>query len=392
MKKTLLAATAVLAVAAFALTGCRGSDEGGSGGGDGAPIVVGSVNTISGAATFPEASAAAQAVFDQFNEDGGLDGRMIEYKALDDKGDPASATAAAREIVGSDEAVAMVGSASLIECDLNADYYKQEGILSIPGIGVDTGCFDSENISPANVGPFNDMTLTLLYGSEELGLTDICVLLEIAGSTRPAYQAAIDRWTEITGKEPLYVDDTVPYGASDYTPYIVKAKQEGCKALAINPVEPDAIGQVKAANAQGWDDVTWLYLTSVYSENFAAAIDDAGAGIYVPAEFYPFTEENDINADWRSLMEENDIALTSFSQGGYLAATYFIEALKSIDGDVTRESVTKAIQSMDPVENPMVGDAFEFGVVPTSGWPIALKSGTNAWEKVADDWFRIPAE
>ncbi len=392
MKKTLFAATTMLAVAAIALTGCRGSDEAGAAGGEGAPIVVGSVNTISGPATFPEASAAAQAVFDKFNEDGGLDGRMIEYKALDDKGDPASATAAAREIVGSDEAVAMIGSASLIECDLNADYYAQEGILSIPGIGVDTGCFDSENISPANVGPFNDMTLTLLYGSEELGLTDICILLEIAGSTRPAYQAAIDKWTEITGKKPLYVDDTVPYGASDYTPYIVKAKQEGCKALAINPVEPDAIGQVKAANAQGWDDVTWLYLTSVYSENFAAAIDDAGAGIYVPAEFYPFTEENEINADWRSLMEENDIALTSFSQGGYLAATYFIEALKSIDGDVTRESVTAAIKGMDPVENPMVGDAYQFGVVPTSGWPIALKSGTNAWEQVADDWFRIPAE
>jgi branched-chain amino acid transport system substrate-binding protein len=235
------------------------------------------------------------------------------------------------------------------------------------------------------------MTLTLLYGSEVLGLTDICVLLEIAGSTRPTYQAAIDKWTEITGKEPLYIDDTVPYGASDYTPYIVKAKQEGCKALAVNPVEPDAIGQVKAANAQGWNDVTWLYLTSVYSENFAKAIDDAGAGIYVPAEFYPFTEESDINADWRALMKENDIPLSSFSQGGYLAATYFIEALKSIDGDVTRESVTAAIKGMDPIENPMVGDPFVFGKIPTAGWPIALKSGTNAWEQVADDWLRIPA-
>ena len=46
------------------------------------------------------------------------------------------ATAAAREIVGSDNAVAMVGSASLIECDLNGKYYAQESILSIPGIGV----------------------------------------------------------------------------------------------------------------------------------------------------------------------------------------------------------------------------------------------------------------
>ncbi|WP_449261402.1 hypothetical protein, partial [Escherichia coli] len=85
-------------------------------------------------------------------------------------------------------AVAMVGSASLIECEINAKYYEQQKILSIPGVGVDTGCFDSPNISPANVGPFNDMTLTLYWGSEVAKLDNICVLLEIAGSTRPAYQ------------------------------------------------------------------------------------------------------------------------------------------------------------------------------------------------------------
>lgn len=385
MNKRASAAAALIAVAALTLAGCAGGEDGG----EGAPIVVGSVNTLSGPATFPEASEAAAAVFDAFNEAGGLDGREIEYKVLDDKGDPATATASAREVVGSDEAVALVGSASLLECEINAKYYEQEGILSMPGIGVDTGCFNSESISPVNVGPFNDMTLTLQYGSEVLGLDDICILLEIAGSTRPTYQAAIDKWTELTGKEPKYVDDTVPYGAADYTPYIVKAREQGCKALAVNPIEPDAIGQVKAANAQGWDDVTFLYLTSVYSENFAAAIDNAAAGIYVPAEFYPFTEENEINADWRELMTENNIALTSFSQGGYLAATYFIEVLESIDGDITRESVAEALKDMDPIENPMVGTPYAFGTDNTAGWPIVLKTGTNAWEQVADDWFRI---
>ncbi|GLU89436.1 MULTISPECIES: ABC transporter substrate-binding protein [Agromyces] len=394
MKHHLLGATALAAATALVLAGCAGGDSGGGDGGS--PIVVGSVNTKSGPATFPEASLAAAAVFDAFNEAGGLDGRKIEYKSLDDKGDPASASAAAREIVGSDEAVAMVGSASLIECEINAQYYEQEQILSIPGIGVDTGCFSTPNIAPANVGPFNDMTLTLYYGSEVLGLDDICVLLEIAGSTRPTYQAAIDRWTEVTGKEPIYVDDTVPYGASDYTPYIVKAKDAGCKAVAVNPVEPDAIGQVKAAAAQGWDDVTWLYLTSVYSENFAKAVSDVGAGVYVPAEFYPFTDaESDVNKEWRELMEANDIPLTSFSQGGFLAAKYFIEVLEGMDGDITRETVTKALHDMKPIENPMVGTPWVFGTADahhdnTAGWPIKLLSGTNAWESNGDDWIVIP--
>ncbi|MFF1571932.1 ABC transporter substrate-binding protein [Leifsonia sp. NPDC058292] len=388
------AAAAVAASAALVLSGCSGGA-----GGDGAgKIVVGSVNTKSGAAAFPEASQAAAAVFADQNAKGGINGHKIDYKSLDDKGDPATASANAREIVGSDEAVAMVGSASLIECEINAKYYEQQKVLSIPGVGVDTGCFDNANISPANVGPFNDMTLTLYWGSEVAKLDNICVLLEIAGSTRPAYQKAIDKWTEITGKKPLYVDDTVPYGASDYTPYIVKAKDAGCKALAINPVEPDAIAQVKAANAQGWNDVNWLYLTSVYSDNFAKAVSDAGAGIYVPAEFYPFTDaSSDINKDWRTLMQKNDIPLTSFSQGGYLAAKYFIQVADGIKGDITRESVTKALHDMKPIENPMVGTPYSFGTAKThagntAGWPIKLVTGKNAWELNGDDWIRIPSE
>jgi branched-chain amino acid transport system substrate-binding protein len=381
----------VLAAAALLAAGCAGSDAGGSG-----PIVVGSVNALSGAATFPEASQAAKAVFDAANAAGGVNGRKIEYKAIDDKGDPAAAAAAAREVVGGDEAVALVGSSSLIECEINAKYYQQQKILSVQGIGVDPACFSSPNIAPVNVGPFHDMTLTLLYGSEVLHLDDICALLEIAGNTLPAYQAAIDEWTKITGKKLKHLDSTLPYGGSDYTSSIVKARSAGCKAITVNPVEPDSIGQLKAAQAQGWTDVTWLLLTSVYSENYAKAISNAGAGVYVPAEFYPFTDAGSPQTkDWRDLMTKNKIPLTSFSQGGYLAAKYFLDVVRAIKGDVTRESVTKALREMKPVTDPMVGTPYVFGPAQahhdnTAGWPIKLASGTNKWELAAQDWFRIP--
>ncbi|MDI5980530.1 ABC transporter substrate-binding protein [Amycolatopsis magusensis] len=383
---------ALLAGVVLTAAGCAGAESG-----SGGPIVVGSVNALSGAATFPEASQAAKAVFDAANASGGVHGRQIEYKALDDKGDPAAAAAAAREIVGGDEAVALVGSSSLIECEINTEYYEQQKILSVPGIGVDPACFTSPNIGPVNVGPFHDMTLSLLYGSEVLGLTDICALLEIAGNTLPSYQAAIDEWSAITGKKLKYLDSTVPYGGSDYTSYIVKARNAGCKAITVNPVEPDSIGQLKAAQAQGWTDVTWLLLTSVYSENYAKAISNAGAGVYVPAEFYPFTDaESSQNREWRDLMTRNGIPLTSFSQGGYLAAKYFLDVLRGITGEVTRESVTRALREMQPISDPMVGTPYVFGPgethhANTAGWPIKLASGTNRWELAAEDWLRIPA-
>ncbi|MEO7124306.1 MAG: ABC transporter substrate-binding protein, partial [Lacisediminihabitans sp.] len=164
-----------------------------------------------------------------------------------------------------------------------------------------------------------------------------------------------------------------------------------------NPVEPDAIGQVKAANAQGWTDVTWLYLTSVYSENFAKSIDDAGAGIYVPSEFYPFTEVNSQTQAWRDTMTKNNIPLTAFSQGGFLAATLFVDVLKGIKGDITRASVTKALHDLKPIKNPMMGTEYTFGTAQkhhdqTSAWPIKLMSGTHKWELSADNWLRIPSK
>src|SRR5206468_1640176 len=112
----------------------------------------------------------------------------------------------------------------------------------------------------------------------------------------------------------------------------------------------DSIGQLKAAQAQGWKDVTWLLLTSVYSEQYAKSVSEAGAGVYVPAEFYPFTDPSSPRTkEWRDLMTRNNIPLTSFSQGGYLAAKYFLQVLNGMQGDITRESVTKALREMKPI-------------------------------------------
>ncbi|NYE94730.1 branched-chain amino acid transport system substrate-binding protein [Psychromicrobium silvestre] len=384
-----LAAAGVLLLAACGEdTNSNNSANNTSSGGD---IVVGSVNALSGGATFPEASQAAQAVFDQVNAAGGIKGRKINYTITDDKGDPATAAQSARDVVESKNAVALVGSASLLDCDVNAKYYQQNGILSIQGTGVDQACFSSPAVSPVNVGPFLDTEMTLTYGSETLGLDKICGFLEIAGATGPAYKAAIDNWKKKTGKDLLFLDDSVPYGSPDYTPQVIKAKNAGCKAVYINATEPDGLGMLKAAEAQGFTDVTWLFLTSTYSEQFAQAAGKVGNGVYVPAEFAPYTDPNEsANKDWRELMTSKNIPLTSFAQGGYLAAKYFVEVLQGISGDITRASVTQALKDMKPISNPMVGTPYVFGTADkhnssTGVWPVKLENG--AWVKAANNWL-----
>ncbi|MEJ7653418.1 MAG: ABC transporter substrate-binding protein, partial [Chloroflexia bacterium] len=82
---------ALIAVGAFALSSCSASGTGTTGSSSKEPIVVGSINALSGPATFSEASQAAKAVFDEVNATGGIQGRQIKYEITDDKGDPATA-------------------------------------------------------------------------------------------------------------------------------------------------------------------------------------------------------------------------------------------------------------------------------------------------------------
>lgn len=391
ISKTLVSAAAVAAVGALVLSGCAGGGSGPSTA-TGEPIIVSSVNTLSGAGTFPEASEAAQAVFDQYNADGGFNGRPIEYKVFDDKGDPATASQVAREAVEAGS-VALVGSASVLDCEVNHAYYEESGIAAIQGTGVDPFCFTTPNISAVNTGPYVDTELTLTYGSENLGLQKICGLLAIAGSTREAYQQSIDAWTAATGKSLAMLDDTLSYDTADYTPYVVKIKEAGCDAVFGNMIEPGYVGLLKAAEAQGLD-VTFLFLTSGYSEQFAEAATFVGKGVYVPAEFAPYTDDSvKGNEDWIALMDEHGIAKTSFAQGGYLAAKHFIEVLEGMSGDVTAETVTAALKAMTaPIESPMTGTPWIFGEGDshgsnTAGWPIAIMPGENTWKAVEQDWI-----
>lgn len=384
----------IVSASALILSGCA-ADDGNPNTATGEPIVVASINALSGPVTFAEASEAAKSVFDDYNANGGLDGRPIDYRIFDDKADPAAASSAARDAVTAG-AVALVGSASILECEVNHSYYVEQQILSIQGTGVDPFCFDSPNIAPVNTGPFFDTTLTLLHGSETLGLEKICALVAIAGSTEPAYREAIQTWSEATGKSIHWEDYSVPYGNADFAPYLIQAKQQGCDGIYSNVVESEGAALLKVAESQGLNDLTFLLLTSVYSEQFAAQANFVGKGIYVPAEFAPYTDaDSEANAEWAALMDAQSIAKTSFGQGGYLAAKNFIEVLESIDGEITRASVTEALLNQQtPIESPMVGTPWIFGTAEAhqpnqAGWIVTIAPGSSQWASEGDDWVKL---
>jgi branched-chain amino acid transport system substrate-binding protein len=360
----------------------------------GGTIKVGAVSTVTGPADFSEVPKATQAAFDQFNAAGGINGCKIDYTISDDKADPQVAAQAARDLIDNKEVVAMVGGASLLECQVNSGTYKRMNVMAIQGLGVDAACFNAPSIAPVNVGPFTATTADSYYATRSLNIKKLCMFLIIPSGTLEAYKAAIASWEKITGQKAHLVDLTLTF-QGDLTPYVIKARDAGCDAVVNNAVEPGVVQWVKTAEAQKITGISWLFLAPGYTEQVAKALADTVQPVYVGTEWEPFTDINsEANKAWAASMNAAKRPLTAFTQGGYLAAQVFIDVVKSIDGPVTREAVTSALLKMKPVKYPLAGSSYVFGDAkihaPMQSTKI-MKLDHGAWKIQTPDWVVLPA-
>jgi branched-chain amino acid transport system substrate-binding protein len=361
---------------------------------DGA-IKLGAISTVTGPADFSEVPKAAKAMYDQVNAAGGINGCKIDYEIADDKADPQVAAQAARDLIDNQKIVAMAGGASLLECAVNAPTYKRSHVMAVQGLGVDPVCFHAPNIAPVNVGPYTLTTAMGLYATNTLKAKNVCAMFIIIGGTQEAYKEGIARWEEITGQKIKLVDLTVPI-AGDYTPFVIKARDAGCDAVISNAIEPGVVAWVKTADAQKISGINWLFFSPGYTVEVAKTLGDTKQPVYAGTEWEPFTElDSPANKDWIAAMKAADRPLTAFSQGGYLSAEVMLDLIKSIDGPVTRESVSKALESMQPVAYPLAGSRYLFGAAPTHAPMQAtkvMKLDGGKWTVETKDWIVVPAK
>lgn len=380
--------TAALATAALAFTTAACSTDGGGESTTG-PIKVGSINGITGLFQTPEVPEAVQAVFDEVNEAGGIDGRELELISMDDAMNPQRSTEAALDLIQSQGVVALVGSSSAVDCGLNRGTYSKNGIVSIPAVGVDPACFGSPNIAPVNPGPFGLLTAMLYYASETLGHDKVCIDYTVLPGSGGGIDDAIQKWTDLTGQTLAHTELSV--GEGDPTKYLVADKSAGCQAVLYNgPVGP----YFAQAKTQGMEDVDFIVGANSYTDASAEAIPE-GLNVYAGTEWQPYTDATlPGNERWARLIEENSVQRTAFSQGAVMAADVFVEVLRTIEGDITRSSVTEAFTSMDPIAYPMVGTPWVFGPGdahnPVRGSRF-VKAEQGSWT-VLPEGFVVPGE
>lgn len=384
-RNLLLASAAILLAATVSAKAAPTCENG--------PIQIGAVSTVTGIVDFSDAPRATQAVFQQLNDAGGINGCKIEFTIADDKGDPQVAAQAARDLIDNKGVVALAGGASLLDCAVNAATYDRNDVLAVQGVGVDPLCFNAPSVAPVNVGPYTLTTAVLDYATKDLGAKKLCTFFSIIGGTQEAYAAAVARWEKISGNTITFTDVTLPL-QGDLTPYVIKARDAGCDAVLTNQVEPGVVQWIKTADAQKITGINWLFLAPGYTEGVSKALADSKQPIYVGTEWEPYTEATEANADWAKTMETAGLAKTAFSQGGYMAAKVLIDTISGIEGEVTRETVTAALKEGKELTYPIAGNAYAFGDAKAHSPMQATKIMQlvdGKWTVKTKDWFVLPA-
>jgi branched-chain amino acid transport system substrate-binding protein len=383
--KKLLVTAGMATVSVLVLAGCSINLSGPA---TGEPLLVQGNSSLE---FVPEAPAAAQAVFDDYNAVGGLNGRPIQYSVCNDMVNP-TVSAACTATAISQGTIAMVGSASLIDCLVNSSTWEENTMVSFQGTGLDPYCFTTPNVASANAGPFFDAQATLsnAFASDA---KKVCVIATAADpQTRSAYDQTFAQYSQSSGNKLTFVDNTTGFGA-DYTAAVTSAIGRDCDSMVLLGLASDMLTMLDVMTALD-SSVPVFMQTSVYGPEFAQAPAVLGYGGTISAvtDFMPFTGDNDnASDDWKAVMEAHDVPLTAFAQGGYLAAKNFIKVLEAAKGDITATAVTEAAKAMStPEGDPMRGNSWIFGSGPThqtntSTWQVVIKPGSGVWTS-ADSW------
>src|SRR5262249_48869802 len=118
----------------------------------GAPIKLGGIFTLVPGIDFTTIAKIADAYFKCVNDNGGINGKPISFKIYTEQLKPEQNAALAKKLVESDKVVGVVGSTSLIECEVNHKYWESKGYFNIIA-GVPGACFGTPNYAAVNMGP-----------------------------------------------------------------------------------------------------------------------------------------------------------------------------------------------------------------------------------------------
>jgi branched-chain amino acid transport system substrate-binding protein len=314
----------------------------------GEPIKIGAIVTNVPGIDFTWIGGMAGAYFQCVNDNGGINGRPIEFIMEEEQIDPQQIASLAVKLIEQDGVVGLVGNTSIIDCSVNQQYYLDQGFYPIIA-GVDQACFTSPNFSAVNMGPY----YSSLGGAQAAVRAGATGKIVVVSPNQPGFDlinSGVVEFAETQGMEGVSLLEDVPIAdPAGLAQRLVQEAGEG-GGVVLDFTGPTVLPLLQAIEQQGLvDSVIWASSTPPNDPSVAAELSEAWNGKFlINAEFNVLDSGQPDQNHMNEVREQYapDIPSSSFAQMGYLAGRIATDALLSIEGDITKESVNEAFRSV----------------------------------------------
>lgn len=303
-----------------------------------------------------------EAYFKMINENGGINGRKIKFVHEDDEFNAEKAKACVEKMIDTEKIFAFVGHFGTTSVAATLIDIKEAGIPAVyfaTGIGTlynENATGEDRVIFPVQpiyqmegrimvartIGEFNAAKIGVIYTNDDAGKDLLSGIYTQVGKARGVSVVA----------------EQIPALSTDVSSAVTKLLSEDVDVIILAMIQGTFPTVVKELAKQG---NTLPVLTSYVSADLKTVENiktDVGDKFDVYANAWVDTSDAEalaLFAQWVEAQKgDNTYNANSFAMAGWIAAHYFVEGLKNVEGDLTWDSYMNGLEK-EPIKNPFGG-------------------------------------
>jgi branched-chain amino acid transport system substrate-binding protein len=328
----------------------------------GTPIKLGGIATKQPGTDFTDIPNTAKAYFDCVNDNGGINGRPVDYTIETEQTDPGQVASLARKLIQSEKVLGIVGNTSIIECSVNHKYYEQQGYFIIDS-GIAPECYSTANSAAVNMGARYSIDGATQYLVRQKVKKLVLDQSNVPGTGYNAGGFLLV--AKDAGIPTASLKDNVPIqDANSIALKLVQAAGNG-GGVVLNFTPPEALKILQAAQRLGLQDrVKWACSTPCNTDFLANALGSQWDGkLGVNAELNLTSANGPDSQLYRDVLKKYapKIPLGSFSQMGFTEARIATDALLKVNGAFTAQSVNAAFKGVKNFKTDILCKPWYYG-------------------------------
>lgn len=379
MRRSGRALTGAVFVALIATAALAGDKRYGPGVSD-AEIKIGNIMAYSGPLSVYGVIGRTQAAyFNKVNEDGGINGRKINFISYDDAFSPPKAVEQARKLVESDEVLAIFGATGTASNSAIMNYMNRQ---KVPQLFVASGAskFSNPKEFPWTMGWIPSYrTEAAIYAKYILShdpRAKVAIVYQRDDFGRDYFEG-LKRGLGDKTAQMLVAEASYETSSPTITSEIVNLKATGADTLVVAALGKFTTQIFKTLGDIGWKPAVYLSNTTVAIDTVLkpAGLENAKGAIsaaYRKDPEDPAWADDPAMKEFKSFMDKYYPSGPKNDQAafGYLQAQALVQVLKQCDDDLTRENVMRQAANLHGLELGLLLPGIEVSTSPTDYSPI----------------------